>query len=149
MSESAPYCYEYPRPCVTVDAVVFNLEITEVLLIQRKNEPGKGQWALPGGFIEIDEELEESVARELMEETGIDCPGPWKQVGAYGRVDRDPRGRVIMIAFTTLLNKDKNCLEAGDDAQDARWFSLKEIPEMAFDHPDVVKNALKLQKPDN
>jgi 8-oxo-dGTP diphosphatase len=141
MAEKGRYIYEYPRPAVTVDAVLFTESGSEVLLIKRKFEPGKGSWALPGGFIELDEELECAVARELLEETGVDYRGQWLQVGAYGSVNRDPRGRVIMVAFKAFVQKDAHPLKAGDDAAEAQWFEISRLPKLAFDHLEVIEQA--------
>jgi len=128
-------------PSVTTDALLFTREKDEILLIKRLNDPGKDMWALPGGYIELDEELEESVARELLEETGIDYREDWMQVGAYGAVNRDPRGRVIMVAFMAIVDKNDFVLKAGDDAKEVRWFLLNDLPELAFDHKLVIDEA--------
>lgn len=139
------YTYEHPRPAVTVDAVVYNLreESLFVLLVQRNQAPFEGQWALPGGFMGIDEIPEESVERELEEETGIRTEG-FVQVGAFGALDRDPRQRTISIAYMSIFTGELPAVQGGDDASDARWFPLSELPEnLAFDHPDILKKAHK------
>jgi 8-oxo-dGTP diphosphatase len=138
-----PYTYEYPRPMVTVDAVVFrmNENSTEVLLIQRGHFPFKGMWALPGGFVDMEETLEEAIVRELEEETGLKVV-ELTQLHAYSEIHRDPRGRNISITFFGLAGSDNTSIKAGDDAADARWFPIDQMPELAFDHKKVVKLAL-------
>jgi 8-oxo-dGTP diphosphatase len=136
------YTYAYPRPAVTVDAAVFRKTggNVDILLIQRGGEPFKGGWALPGGFVDMDETLEEAVHRELEEETGlkeIDL----RQLHAFSALDRDPRGRTISVVFTGLLKNDQNA-KAGDDAADVRWFGVENLPSLAFDHADVITMAL-------
>lgn len=131
------YTYEYPRPMVTVDALVIsrNEEDFEVLLIQRKNEPFKNMWALPGGFVDMEETLEHAVIRELEEETGlkdIDL----KQFYTAGKPGRDPRGRNITVVYYGFTD-NKNVV-AGDDAGKAGWFSLSKIPALAFDHNEII-----------
>lgn len=143
-----PYTYEYPRPAVTVDAVVFrnNNENTELLLIKRGNEPFKEMWAIPGGFIEMDEQLLTSANRELKEETGVSGVN-LIQYGAYGDVDRDPRHRTISIAFAGLLNDTEVEVKADDDAADCRWFSIDELPaNIAFDHNLLISDAIEFAK---
>ncbi len=135
--------YKYPRPSVTVDAVVLYVKenLTRILLIQRKKEPFKDLWALPGGFVEMDETLEQSVARELKEETGLDLKS-FHQVGAFGQPDRDPRDRVISIAFYTVIDHEAIAV-AADDAKDARWFDTDQLPLLAFDHQEIIRQALQ------
>lgn len=133
----------YPKISITTDAVIF--AATEkglaVLLIKRGNNPYKDQWALPGGFLDADETLKSSCRRELKEETGVEV-GNLKRVGIYDKVNRDPRGRVITIAYTTKLDKPREAIGA-DDAKEARWVLLKEMGELAFDHDKIVEDALK------
>jgi 8-oxo-dGTP diphosphatase len=141
------YQYEYQRPGVTVDAVLFDMydddKIPKVLLIKRKNEPFKGMWAIPGGFLEIDEELEVGAARELYEETGVDIPpNELQQVVTVGRRNRDPRDRIISVVYTTVVDRYEHTVCAGDDAEDARWFQVTELPELAADHLEIVRKAL-------
>jgi len=144
------YTYEYPRPAVTSDCVVFGFDgkYLNVLLVKRGIEPFKGEWALPGGFLQMDETSEECAARELQEETGADGL-VLKQVGTFSTIDRDPRGRVISVAFYTLANPDnisKMAIKGGDDAAEAKWFSLEEIQnniKLAFDHNKIVESALR------
>lgn len=126
---------------VTADAVIFkeNNGINKVLLVLRKNEPYKDQWALPGGFLEDDEPLKTGALRELKEETGLEIKD-MEQIGAFGDPGRDPRGRTISIAFVgKIKNPDK--IKGGDDALEAKWFSLKELPELAFDHSKILEAA--------
>ncbi|HSP40819.1 MAG TPA: NUDIX hydrolase [Gillisia sp.] len=129
---------------VTVDSVIFYAEENNiyVLLIQRKNDPFKSQWALPGGFLEVEETLETGAARELEEETGIKVSS-LKQIGVFGKPGRDPRGRVLSIAFAGKLSLKEN-LMAGDDAGDASWFNIKELPPLAFDHKDIIEAAKQI-----
>jgi 8-oxo-dGTP diphosphatase len=140
------YTYKYPRPALTVDAVVFRKkeEKTEVLLIRRKNPPFQGDWALPGGFVDMDETLERAVARELFEETGLKDIR-LRQLHAFSTPGRDPRGHTISVVFWGFLEDDQQA-KGGDDAQDAAWFDIDELPKLAFDHKDVVEMALKKQK---
>lgn len=135
--------YEYPRPSVTVDAVVLYLKDnqTRILLIQRKKDPFKDLWALPGGFVEMDETLEQSVARELKEETGLDLV-KFHQVGAFGQPDRDPRDRVISIAYYTVIDHEAIAV-AADDAKDAKWFDVDQLPSLAFDHQEIIRQTLQ------
>jgi 8-oxo-dGTP diphosphatase len=149
MAEKGKYIYDWPRPMVTVDAVVFSLTggKTQVLLVNRGKEPYKGKWAVPGGFIEIDEELEDAVARELKEETGL-TGVRLEQMRTFGRCGRDPRGRQISIAFTGIATAGQDKIRAGDDAANAKWFDIAYLPEdMAFDHDEMIKFAIeKLKK---
>ncbi len=113
-----------------------------VLLIQRKHPPFKGQWAFPGGFVDMDEELEVAAARELMEETGLKPQG-LTQLHTYGTIGRDPRGRTVSVVYIGFADAENDQPKAGDDAQNAKWFSLKEIPDLAFDHYEILKHALQ------
>jgi 8-oxo-dGTP diphosphatase len=149
MAKKGKYIYDWPRPMVTVDAVVFAfLEgRAKLLLINRKKEPFKGRWALPGGFVGIDEELNRAAARELAEETGL-VDVALEQMHTFGDVGRDPRGRQITIAFMGIATEGKNKLKAGDDAAEVRWFDIEKLPkDMAFDHNEVVKFAIEKLKP--
>lgn len=141
------YTYNYPRPAVTADCVVFanNSGTLEVLLIERGNEPCKGMWAFPGGFMDMDETAEACARRELMEETGL-AVCDIHEVGAFTKVDRDPRGRVITIAFYTLTNKTD--VAGGDDAAQARWWPVDSLPSLAFDHDDILRRALECLRRD-
>lgn len=131
---------------ITVDAVVFKQKNTEkqVLLIQRKKDPYKGSWALPGGFLEKKENLEAGAIRELEEETGLKV-NELKQIRAFGTPGRDPRGRIISIAFFAET-REEQMVKGGDDAGDARWFNLKELPNIAFDHAEIIREALEQLK---
>ncbi len=140
MSDS--YCYEYPRPSVTTDCVVFGLNNNglHILLIQRKNDPYKGKWAFPGGFLDMDEDINDCALRELNEETGIHDIH-LEQLKAFGAVNRDPRGRVISVAFYTLIRTSAHDITAGDDAADTKWFSVDQLPPLAFDHEPIFRKA--------
>jgi 8-oxo-dGTP diphosphatase len=126
---------------VLVDAVIFfrKADIFKVLLIRRKNEPFQNQWALPGGFLEENETMEEGAKRELEEETGLKIKN-LQQVGAFGNPGRDPRARTISIAFVGLIEVE-TVVKSNDDAIDAKWFSLNDLPEMAFDHNEIISEA--------
>jgi len=139
--EATKYCYDYPRPAVTVDAVVLARREgrPHALLIRRRQPPFAGAWALPGGFINMEEPLEDAVRRELFEETGL-TSGKVTQVGAFGDPKRDPRGRVIGIAYLVEAASDA-ALQAGDDAADARWWPLDGLPSLAFDHAQILAAA--------
>ena len=136
------FCYKYPHPAVTVDCIVFNKEDIKisVLLIKRNNEPFKDCWAFPGGFVNIDESAEDTAIRELKEETGLDI-SKIEQLKAYSQPDRDPRERVITIAFVAE-SKIKD-VKGGDDAKDARWFDISNLPPLAFDHEIILKDAVE------
>ena len=133
------YIYQYPRPMVTVDIMVLSLikKNLSVLLIQRKNGPFKAQWALPGGFIEMDETLVESASRELKEETALSNVH-LTELGTFGDPGRDPRGRTVTILYLAILNREYP-IHAGDDAQNAQWFEINHLPKMAFDHNNVIQ----------
>jgi len=148
MAEKGKYVYDWPRPMVTVDAAVFTFsdDKAKVLLINRGNEPFKGKWALPGGFIDMDEELEDAVVRELEEETGL-AGVRLEQMRTFGTVGRDPRGRMITIVFMGIATEGQDKIKAGDDAANAQWFDIEELPEdLAFDHNEVVRFAMEKLK---
>ncbi len=129
---------------LTADAIVFatTKEGTFVLLIERKNEPFKGKWAFPGGFLEEDETLLECSIRELYEETGLDLSGERPYLlGVYDKPGRDPRGRVITVSYLFVI-PEKRPVQGGDDAHLARWFPLVNLPPLAFDHDDMMRDAL-------
>ena len=136
------FTYEYPHPAVTVDVVVFTVRegTLEVLLVKRANWPHTGKWAIPGGFVEIDESLKRAALRELREETGVKA-AYLEQLGAFGHPDRDPRERVITVAYIAPLPIDQLTLQAGSDAKDARLFDVEALPELAFDHDKILRRA--------
>ena len=138
-----PYCYEHPRPSVTVDIVLFHQtgEELEVLLIKRRHEPFADHWALPGGFVDENESLEAAATRELQEETGL-SRAKFQQIGAFGDPGRDPRGHTVSVAFTALLKSKGNAV-AADDAKDVGWHKVKRLPKLAFDHKKIIAAALK------
>lgn len=134
------YTYKYPHPAVTADCIVMTRD-NQVLLIQRKNEPCQGQWAFPGGFMNIDETAEAAAVRELQEETGITLSETdIFQVGAYTAVDRDPRERVITIAYLAEIDAPVP-VKGSDDAARAQWFPLDALPPLAFDHAEILLDA--------
>ncbi len=139
------YWYDFPRPAVAVDIALtaFLEQDLKILLIKRRADPFAGQWALPGGFVEIDEPLEAAAQRELREETGV-RPDHLEQLRAFGKPDRDPRGRIISVAFIALARPEtvgSGSVQAADDAADARWWALNEPPQLAFDHDEVLEHA--------
>lgn len=137
------YTYEYPRPAVTADVVAITKEEEpKVLLIQRGFEPYKGCWALPGGFLEMDETTEECAIRELEEETGLKLDG-MIQIGAYSKVDRDPRGRTITVAYLTIIDNPLKVI-GQDDAAKAEWFPINTLPSLAFDHDEIMNDAITM-----
>jgi len=141
---SMPHVYEYPRPALTVDCVVFGLddEDLKVLLIQRALAPFEGQWALPGGFVRVDETLEDAARRELEEETAL-TQVFLEQLYTFGEVDRDPRERVVSVAYYALVNLTDHKVHAATDARDAAWFAVHDVPSLAFDHADILSTALE------
>jgi 8-oxo-dGTP diphosphatase len=143
MEREKKYCYEYPRPALTTDCVIFGFDDTnlKVLLIERGIEPFKGKWAFPGGFVNLDETTEEGAKRELYEEAGLQNIFI-EQLYTFSEVDRDPRGRVISVAYYALVSLKEYEPVAGDDAKKAKWFSIHEIPTLAFDHEKILRMAL-------
>lgn len=137
------YSYKYPRPALTADCIVFARKEPDfrVLLVQRANEPYKGKWAFPGGFMNMDETTEEAARRELKEETGL-IVDDISQIGTFDRVDRDPRGRVITVAYFVVIDGIRE-VKGGDDAAVARWFSIQNLPELAFDHQEIMEVAMR------
>lgn len=137
-----PFTYEYPRPCLTVDCVVFALDEHDlkVLLIQRDLEPFAGRWALPGGFVLMDETLDEAARRELEEETGAKNVF-LEQLYTFGDVRRDPRDRVVTVAYYALVKLSEHKLRAASDSRDAAWFAMADIPKLAFDHERILEAA--------
>lgn len=138
-----PFTYDYPRPALTVDAVVFGLDQDElkILLIQRAGEPFQGQWAFPGGFVDIDETTDHAVLRELQEETGIENVF-LEQLYTFSSIERDPRERVVSVAYFALVDPAGIKMAASSDAKDVRWFAIDDTPELAFDHQEILKVAL-------
>ncbi len=139
-----PYTYEYPRPSVTVDCVIFGLQEStqlKVLLIQRAHEPFKDAWALPGGFVDMDEDLETAALRELEEETGVRDVFI-EQLYSFGQPTRDPRGRVISIAYYALVNLAQHPVKAASDAKTVKWFDVNKLPPLAFDHNEIMEMAI-------
>ena len=136
------YTYKYPRPAVTADCIVITKEAEpKVLLIERGDDPFKGCWAFPGGFMDMDETTEQCAFRELEEETGLKI-GEVHQIGAYSRVNRDPRGRTVTVAYLALVDKPIAVI-GQDDAAKAQWFPLSALPELAFDHDEIMRDAIK------
>ena len=137
------YLYKYPRPAVTADCVVITKEENpKVLLIERGFEPFKGCWAFPGGFMNMDETTEQCAIRELEEETGM-VVTELHQIGAYSKVDRDPRGRTVTVAYLVLVDHPVE-VTGQDDAAKAQWFPIDALPPLAFDHDDIMDGALSL-----
>ena len=140
-----PYTYEYPKADHTVDAVVFGADLKssslQLLLVERDLEPYSGMWALPGGFIHLDEDLDAAVARELEEETGISV-SYLEQLYTFGHPDRDPRGHVISTAYLSLVRPGQVQLASGTDARATDWFPIERLPRLAFDHKAIVASAL-------
>lgn len=139
------YAYRYPRASVTADAVLFAEKEGQmyVLLIQRGNDPYKGYWAFPGGFLNMDETVARCAERELEEETGIVLTG-MQLVGIYSDVERDPRGRVITAAYAAMTTMPK--ATAADDAAAAKWWPLDALPKLAFDHDKILADAMRVLK---
>jgi 8-oxo-dGTP diphosphatase len=138
------YKYQYPHPAVTTDVVIFTLEdnLLKVLLIERANDPFLGNWALPGGFVEIDEDLDQAALRELQEETGV--TGVYlEQLYTFGNPGRDPRERVISVAYYALVPIDSLNISPNSDAKKVAWYACNDLPELAFDHPGIIDLARK------
>lgn len=138
------YNYEYPHPAVTVDVALFCIREQRpcILLIKRAADPCKDKWALPGGFIDIDEELETAARRELAEETALQIDDiPLQQLHTFGTVDRDPRERIITVVYYGFSPSDALKPKAGDDAKEAQWFDIENLPTLAFDHAEIIAMA--------
>jgi 8-oxo-dGTP diphosphatase len=136
-----PYCYEYPRPAVTVDVVIVTRERTpRVLLIRRKHDPFKGMWAIPGGFVDMDEPLDVAARRELREETGVEV-AELEQLHTFGDPGRDPRGRMIAVAYLARVKVGDVNPAAADDAAAVGWHRLDRLPPLAFDHDQILACA--------
>jgi 8-oxo-dGTP diphosphatase len=142
MTEKKLFSYKYPHPAVAADLAIFTLQTNQlhVLLVQRAHEPFKGRWALPGGFVRMHEDLPAAAARELEEETGV-AGAYLEQVGAFGNPARDPRERVISVAFFAIIPSDTLHLKSGGDAAAARWWPVNELPNLAFDHEEIFERA--------
>lgn len=140
--EKGEYTYPFPRPSVTTDCVIFGYDGKDIklLLVERGIPPFKGMWALPGGYLQMDEDAIDGAKRELYEETGL-RDAYIEQFRTFAAVDRDPRGRVITIAHLALVKISE--VKAGDDAAKAQWFSLKDVPQLAFDHDMILREAMK------
>ena len=137
------YTYKYQRPAVTADCVVITREAEpKVLLIQRGDQPFKGGWAFPGGFMNMDETTEQCAVRELEEETGLRL-SKVQQIGAYSKVDRDPRGRTITVAYLAIIDAPV-AVTGQDDATKAEWWPLSDLPHLAFDHYDIMQDAIRV-----
>ncbi len=132
------YCYDYPKAAITVDVIIMKGD--KILLIKRGNYPFKDMWALPGGFMDMDEELEFAAKRELLEETGIEIENI-SQFKTYSSVDRDPRHRTISTVFYHITNKDLEAI-AGDDAADAKWWNVDDLLPLAFDHKLILEEFI-------
>jgi len=148
MTTKGKYIYDWPRPMVAADAMVFAVLKNKIklLLVRRGGEPFKGKWSLPGGFVNIDEELEDAAARELAEETGL-TGVRLQQMYTFGKCGRDPRGRVITVTFMGVITKEKHQVKAGDDVTKARWFDIEKLPkDLAFDHNEVAKFGIRKLK---
>lgn len=138
-----PYTYKYPRPAVTADCVVMTREPdTKVLLIERGGEPYKGCWAFPGGFMNMDETAAQCAVRELQEETGLTVQNV-SQIGAYSGVDRDPRGRTVTVAYLAVVDREM-AVTGQDDAARAQWWPVSALPPLAFDHNEIMADAIAL-----
>ena len=143
--EEKKYCYKYPHPAVTTDCVIFGFDGSElqVLLIERGIEPFKGKWAFPGGFLNMDETAGEGAMRELKEETGLEN-AYIEQFNTYSEPGRDPRERVITIAHYALVRIQE--VKGGDDAAKAQWFPIDEVPQLAFDHDKILRDAMRKRR---
>src|SRR5438552_18597695 len=137
------FTYQYPRAALTVDCVVFGFDEGElkVLLIERALEPFKGRWALPGGFVRVDEALDEAARRELEEEAGLSKVF-LEQLYTFGAIDRDPRERVVSVAYYALVKLSDHRVKAATDAANAAWFPISGVPKLAFDHAEILATAL-------
>jgi 8-oxo-dGTP diphosphatase len=147
MAQKGTYVYDWPRPMVTADAAVFAFfgRRARLLLIQRKQDPYKDHWALPGGFVEMDEDLPDAAARELAEETGL-TGVPLEQLHTFGKPGRDPRGRVITVVYFGIARCHLEEVRAADDAAHVQWFDIEDLPRMAFDHEEITRSAIERLK---
>jgi 8-oxo-dGTP diphosphatase len=142
-----PFEYDFARPALTTDVVVLRgtSDSREVLLVLRAREPYAGRWALPGGFVDEGERLEDAARRELLEETSVAPAGPLTPVGAYGDPGRDPRGWTVSVVFLARVEGDVSA-RGGDDAAEAAWFAEDSLPPLAFDHDGIVRDGLELAR---
>lgn len=139
------YTYKYPRPAVTADSIVITKETEpKVLLIERGDEPFKGGWAFPGGFMNMDETTEQCAIRELEEETGLRVSNI-QQIGAYSKVDRDPRGRTVTVAYLAIVD-EPIAVTGQDDAAKAQWYPINALPPLIFDHEDIMRDVIRKYK---
>lgn len=143
MSQTKKYCYDYPRPAVTADCIIFGFDAGElkVLLIERGIEPYKGKWAIPGGFLRDNESADDCARRELFEETGLENVF-MEQLYTFSNPERDPRGHVVTVAYYALVKLSDYTVKAGDDAKNANWFGISKVPGLAFDHDRILRVAL-------
>ena len=139
MEDKKKYCYNYPRPAYTVDIAIFNNE--NILLIKRKHSPFQGLWALPGGFMDMHETPEDAATRELQEETWLEIKR-LSQFKTFGTINRDPRHRTISTVFYSIIDHHITAPKAGDDAAEAQWWPLEHLPDLAFDHQDIIIQLL-------
>ena len=144
MNKNRKFCYEYSRPALTSDCIILNKDDADikVLLIKRAHEPFKGLWAFPGVFVDMHETTFEAAKRELFEETGITVED-LKQLQTFSDIGRDPRGRTVSVVYYAYVSADKNNISAGDDASEARWFSINKLPKLALDHTMILDFAKK------
>ena len=141
------HTYEFPRPALTVDCVVFGLDAEglKILLIRRGLEPFRNRWALPGGFVHVDESVDDAARRELREETGL-ANVFLEQLYTFGELGRDPRERVVTVAYYALVNLSDHRVQAASDANSAAWFDVRDLPKLPFDHEELVEKALERLK---
>ena len=138
---------KYKPISLTVDTLIFSKtdradRDIKLLLVKRKNPPFQNKWAIPGGFVNYDEELEIAAKRELEEETGVKNVSV-KQLHTFGKIGRDPRGRTVSVAYLAFVDAEQVKIKAGDDAKEAQWFDVSELPELAFDHQEIIDFAIK------
>ncbi len=140
----AKYSYDYPRPALTTDMIIFtyNKNNLLVLIIERKYTPFKGRWAFPGGFVDMEETAEECAFRELKEETGLEI-GDLSQLITVSTLGRDPRGRTVSVFFYGFINYKSATVKPGDDAKKTQWFPVNKLPPLAFDHGEIIHTALE------
>ena len=140
-----PYCYPYPRPAVAVDLVVFCIDDDRLrtLFIRRKSDPFRGRWALPGGFLDMDEPIEAAAVRELREETGLEAGGLVAPIGVFGDPGRDPRGRTLSLAHAGAIRGPLPPVEGRDDAAEAAWLDPRTVDNLAFDHDKIVMTGIE------